>query len=900
MAIQYIIGVSLLYLLLIVATAILSQKNTTWRKVFSNNGIIYALSLTVYCTAWTFYGSIGRASTNGLGYLGVYLGPTLVAPLFFLVLKKMIRISKYLRITSIADFISSRYGKNITLGVLVSVFCLMIVIPYISIQLKAFDFSFSILHEGSFQAMESSPIHFYEDHSLIFVTICAIIAVIFGANKLDPSEKHPEIVSVVAVESIIKLLAFLTGGIVVTFIIFNGIGDIFSQAYDRFDMSQFTQLDGEGLDYQTWMWVLVLSAFAFLLLPRQFHMSVVENESVAHLKEATWITPLYLCLITLFVLPIAFAGKLLFDPSIEGDTYLLSIPLSEGMPIIATIVYIGGLAAISGMMIISMVSLSIMISNNIFLPLLLKFEKQYTYFLADMNTRLLQLRRVSIIIVMLLSFAFYKGFTINYSLVSVGLISFAGIAQLAPMVFLGLYWKQASAKGAIAGFLVGIILWAYTLPFANLAELGVFSNEILEKGPWGFAFLNPHSLMGIEGMSNIAHGSFWSLGANTLVMLLISLYTNRSTLEIAQSDIFINPEKYYKAEIPQSATIIREADSGAMINILNQILGAGKTTEVIDQYLTENKLRQIPKYADSNFIQYIENHLSGSIGTASANIVLNYFVKQQPVEADSLIKLLDQTYQVYQYSQEIEGKSKELEETTNELSNANKRLQELDQLKNEFISNVTHELRTPLTSIRSIAGILQNYEVTNEEKKTFYSLIEKESKRVTDLVNQVLDLRKLEFDKNIRLQSINLSSILDEVALGMQESMGHRTFTYPENSPSFKGDPSIMKQVIINLVSNAIKFTANDGSIRIRIVEELDVVILEIEDNGIGISSKDQPLIFERFYQVKSDDHHKTQGSGLGLAITKSLIEKLGGVIQLESQLGKGSIFTITLPKRLE
>ena len=900
MAIQYIIGVSLLYLLLIVATAILSQKNTAWRKVFSNNGIIYALSLTVYCTAWTFYGSIGRASTNGLGYLGVYLGPTLVAPLFFLVLKKMIRISKYLRITSIADFISSRYGKNISLGVLVSVFCLMIVIPYISIQLKAFDFSFSILHEGSFQALASPSTHFYEDHSLIFVFICAIIAIFFGANKLDPSEKHPEIVSVVAVESIIKLMAFLTGGIVVTFVIFNGIGDIFSQAYERFDMSQFTQLDGKGLDYQTWLWVMVLSAFAFLLLPRQFHMSVVENESVAHLKEATWITPLYLCLITLFVLPIAFAGKLLFDPSIEGDTYLLSIPLSEGMPIIAIIVYIGGLAAISGMMIISMVSLSIMISNNIFLPLLLKFEKQYTYFLADLNTRLLQLRRLSIIIVMLLSFGFYKGFTINYSLVSVGLISFAGIAQLAPMVFLGLYWKQANSKGAIAGFIVGIFLWAYTLPFANLAELGVFSNEILESGPWGLAFLNPHSLMGIEGMSNIAHGSFWSLGANTLVMLLVSLYTNRSTLEIAQSDIFINPEKYYKAEVPQSATIIREADSEAMITILNQILGEEKTKEVIHQYLDEHKLSNIPKYADSNFIQYIENHLSGSIGTASANIVLNYFVKQQPVEADSLIKLLDQTYQVYQYSQEIEGKSKELEETTNELSNANKRLQELDQLKNEFISNVTHELRTPLTSIRSIAGILSNYEVTEQEKKTFYTLIEKESKRVSDLVNQVLDLRKLEFDKSIDLQSINLSSIIQEVALAMQESMGNRTFTYPENSPSFRCDLSIMKQVIINLVSNAIKFTANDGKIDIRIDEKADLILLEIEDNGIGISPKDKNLVFERFYQVKSDDHHKTQGSGLGLAITKSLIHKLGGAINLESQLGIGSTFSIMLPKRLE
>ena len=453
MSIIVLVTISRAYLSIIFIGAYASERYEKLRVYLSNSSLVYALSLGVYCTAWTFYGSIGRAATTGLGFLGVYLGPTLITPLWLFVLKKIVRISKHLRITSIADFISSRYGKSTTLGVLVSILCLLIVIPYISIQLKALEFSFNFLHYGTTVPQEnwtSKP--FYQDPSMLFVLIFAGFAIFFGTRKLDPSEKHSGLVSVVALESIIKLVCFLVGAITIVYVVFGGIEDIFTQFHEKYDITALAILTDNGMDYQSWFWVLILSAFAFILLPRQFHMAVVENNSVRHLKKATWVTPLYLFLISILVIPVAFAGRIFLSDTVEVDTYFLNIPIEKGFWIVAVVVFIGGLAAISGMIITSMISLSIMISNNIFLPILLMVKKQFDYFLGDLNIRLLQLRRVLIIFVMVLSFGFYKGFSINYSLVSVGLMSFAGIAQLAPLVLLGLYWKAQQQKQLLRDF----------------------------------------------------------------------------------------------------------------------------------------------------------------------------------------------------------------------------------------------------------------------------------------------------------------------------------------------------------------------------------------------------------------------------------------------------------------
>jgi len=893
MSLEFIIAISVIYLVLIFGAAFVAGRNQWWRKRLSDSSLVYALSLGVYCTAWTFYGSVGRAAHTGLGYLGVYLGPTLIAPLWIFFLKKIIRISKHLRITSVADFVSSRYGKSTALGVLVSILCIAIVVPYISIQLKALEFSFKLLQDTT-PTLLSVP--FYKDPLILFGCIFTVFAIYFGTRKLDPSEKHPGVVSVVALESLIKLVAFLIGALVIVYSIFNGFEDIFRQAAQQINLQKLAILTEEVVDYQTWFWVMILSAFAFIFLPRQFHMAVVENNSVRHLKKAVWITPLYLFLISVLVIPVALAGRVLFDSTVEADTYLLSIPMKEGYFIVASIVFIGGLAAISGMIMTSVISLSIMISNNIFLPLLLRINKQYEYFLEDLNTRLLQLRRLLIIMVMLLSYGFYKGFSINYSIVSVGLISFAGIAQLAPAILLGLYWKSVTAKGAIAGFLAGVIIWAYTLPFANMAELDIVSQSILEYGPAGISWLRPTHLFGIEGMRFIAHGAFWSLTINAIITVGISLVTVRSPLEIAQSDIFLNPEKYYKDQTAPSSAFVREAKLSDLKKTLSAILGKGRFDQLLNDYFKKHKVPEDIKHADSNLINYIESHLSGSIGTASANIVLNNLVKQKPVDTEELIKLLDQTYQVHQYSQRLEKQRTALNNTTADLKKANEQLMQLDEMKNQFISNVTHELRTPITSIRSLADILKNYEVTAEEKVKFLTIISEESERVSELVNQVLDLRKVEVKQELTLSKFHVKELIDDVVAALTDMIGERKISVlAKGNWEVKTDKSKLKQILVNLISNAIKFTDEiNGKIAIGIERKGQMIHISIRDNGLGIEAADLAHIFDRFYQVKRDIATKTKGSGLGLSISRSLAEMLGGGIEVKSTIGEGSEFRVS------
>lgn len=892
MSLSIAIIVSLSYLTVLFGAAYYTEKSTVWSKRLSDNSLVYALSLGVYCTAWTFYGSIGRAATSGLGFLGVYLGPTLLAPIWIMFLKKIIRISNYLRITSIADFASSRYGKSTMLGVLVSILNIMIVIPYISIQLKALDFSFKIL-VGSEAAKKIAVLPFYADPTMMLVFVFGIFSIYFGTRKLDPSEKHPGLVSVVAFESIIKLMAFIIGAIAICYYIFDGVEDIYIQVSEQFDIQTYAYLNEQTTDYQSWFWIMILSAIAFILLPRQFHMAVVENNSVRHLKKASWLSPLYLFLITLFVFPIAFAGKIMLQNTVEPDTYLLNLPMTAGMHTIALIVFIGGLAAISGMIVISMISLSIMISNNIFLPILLRMGKEDTYFSKDLNSRLLQLRRLLILAVIIASYGFYKGFSTNYSIVSVGLISFAGIAQIAPMVFLGMYWKYANRKGAIAGFVVGVLIWGYTLPFANLLELGIIQNDVLQAGPFGISALRPTALLGLEGMQSIAHGAFWSLLFNIGIFVIVSMNTKRSPEEISQSDIFINPEKYYKSDHPFIGIVKRKAKVADLKKVLFSIIGKKKTEKLLGSVLFGHQ-----EEVDEEVIDLVETTLAGSIGSASANIVLKYLVKEQEIDRKELIQLLDQTYQTYEYSKTLEAKKNELNETTQKLQAANIQLQELDKLKNEFISNVTHELRTPITSIRSLSDILQNYEVSDAEKQKFLGIINEESERISALINQVLDLRKVEANPQIERSTFIIRELIENVVLSFEKIKDNRSIRIiGSDDQELHTDKNKLKQVLVNLISNSIKFTDPDkGNIDINVSYHQDQVTISIKDNGIGIAKENLDLVFERFYQVKEDSENKKKGSGLGLSISKSIIENLDGKMWIESEKDVGSIFYISLP----
>jgi len=887
MSATLLIFISVAYLVLLFGFAFIFRKYDS----FSNSKYAYALSICVYCTAWTFYGSIGRSAETGLGYLGVYIGPTIIAPLMFLVLTKTIKISKYLRISSLADFISARYGKDTIIGALVTILSILIVIPYISIQLKALDLSFGLLTKNYEGLSNFGKGKIIEDPSLYFGIICALFSAVFGTVKAAPTDRHPGLITVVAVESIFKLVAFLIGAFVIIFYLNDGLGAIFNDYKSLNINTELLDLKQLMQNGNQWFWVSFISAFAFLLLPRQFHMSVIENKKVEHVKFASWFVPLYFFAISIFVVPIALKGIFQFGNTIVPDTYFTMLLLGENLYLTALIVFIGGIAASTGMVISSLISLSIMMSNHILLPSLLKIKGLNFIQLED---QIVQFRRLLIFVILLLSFTFYKYYAVNYSLVSIGLICFVGICQLIPSYLLGLYWKQANSKGAKAGLVTGIVLWAYTLPVANLCEIGILDSSLLAEGPFGIAFLKPQSLLGIESMDPISLSSFISLTANLAVTCIVSLKTKRKPLEIAQSDIYLHPDKYVNSN--KVTVLSSHANFEELKSVLNEILGKPKVKQLLNTYLKANKMEAFKEYADTALIQYIENYLAGSLGSAGTRLILDNITAPTRAQPKLLFNVLDQTNQLYEYSKELEENQEELKIKTDQLFAANNKLIELDQLKNEFISNITHELRTPLTSIQSLADSLNRYKLNKTEEAQVITIIKKESERISNLVNQVLDLRKLESKDDVKLERFNLNELLKEVIESLKLRLDNRTLKITGDEVELYSDPNKIKQVILNILTNAIKFTDSTvGCIEVNIKKLHNKVKFEITDNGLGIPAQDLLYIFDRFYQASNVSKTNKEGTGLGLSISKHLVEILEGSINVKSIENEETKFTIMI-----
>ncbi|MEM6319228.1 MAG: ATP-binding protein [Bacteroidota bacterium] len=897
--------ISFLYLLTLFLVAHYAERQSINGRSIINNPYVYTLSLGVYCTAWTYFGSVGRASTTGLGFLPIYLGPTLVAPFFVLVLRKMILISKSQRITSVADFISSRYGKSTSLGILATLVAIIGVIPYISIQLKAIGIAYDILIvDDDFWVDWADQSSFYCDKVLLITIVLAIFATLYGSRKLDPNERHEGLVASVAFESIIKLVAFLAVGIYVTWSIYDGIEDVFTLSTQNERLRQLFDLEMAGINGTSWTWLILLSMSAILFLPRQFHMAVVENTNQKFVQQAAWLFPFYLFLICIFVIPIAFGGILHFPSGeVEADSFVLSLPMAHGQSTLAIIVFIGGLSAATSMVIVSVIALSIMISNNLILPFLLKSSVVKDNFIADVSKRLLGIRRVSMVIVLLLAYGYLKSIAINYTLVSIGLISFAAIAQFAPIILGGLYWKRGTRKGAIAALGIGFTIWFFTLPFPTLIESGLLSKTILSEGLFGIHALKPYALFGLEGFDQISHAAFWSLFFNTFTYVLISLNTVPSQIEITQADLFVDIYKYGNT-IGDYDVVKRAAKTKDIKKLLNRFLGESRANVLINKYEQKHHLDlSTAQTATADLVNYTEKHLSGALGAASAKVVISSIVKEDPISLEEMFKVLDQTQEVMEYSKALEKKSNELEATTIQLKAANEQLKELDQLKDNFIATVTHELRTPITSMKAFSKILlDNPALDKAQQQEFLSIIVSESDRIGRLINQVLDLRKLDaVNLDDQKSPLDLSELIGVAcqSLGQMAADKEVELIFPkEKVPIYIfGNRDKIIQVWINLVGNALKFVPpQSGCIRVSIEVDKSFAVIRVQDNGIGIAPKDQATIFDRFTQVNNPNLGKPQGSGLGLFITKKIVEQHQGTIEVESEPGIGAAFIVRLP----
>jgi signal transduction histidine kinase len=643
--------------------------------------------------------------------------------------------------------------------------------------------------------------------------------------------------------------------------------------------------------------------FAILFLPRQFHIAVVENTNPNFVKKAAWVFPLYLLLINLFVLPIAVGGMLKLGPSANPDMFVLSLPLSEGHHVLAFFVALGGFSASTGMVIVAVTALSIMISNNIVMPLLLRSATIQDNNISNLFQRLLGIRRVSVVMVLILSYGYFKFVSSKYTLVSIGLISFAGVAQFAPVVLGGIFWKRGTRIGAIAGLMSGFLVWAYCLPLPTLAEGGLISSEFIERGLWGISALKPYALFGLEDPNHVSHGAFWSLLINTLVYVGVSLNSKQNALEIRQADLFVDFYKYRDGSNTYEV-VKRQAKVSDIQTLLTRFLGQRKSQAILKVYERRynTDLSKI-HIANEDLIKIAETYLAGAIGAASTKILLHSIVKEDPISLEEMFNILEQTQEIMQYSRRLEQKSKELEATTQQLQAVNEQLKELDQLKADFINTVTHELRTPITSIKALAKIVfDNPELPQEEQARYLSIIVNESERISRLVSQVLDLEKIQSLKDQwEMEPMNLKGLVEEAYSNFKPLMDEHQITHKctiePGTYQVYGARDRLMQALVNLIGNSIKFcNQENGQVSLLLKIKNQEAIIQVADNGVGISKENQSLIFEKFAQVTDSQMGKPKGSGLGLSITSEIMERHNGTVSLESKLGHGATFSMHIP----
>jgi Na+/proline symporter/signal transduction histidine kinase len=892
------------------AIAYYGDKRANEGRSIISNPYVYALSLAVYCTAWTFYGSVGRAVSSGIGFLPIYIGPTLMASLWWFVLRKIVRITKVNRITTIADFIASRYGKSTVLGGMVTLIAIAGIIPYISLQLKAISTSFTVLrhYPAIIMPAQIARTSVFADTAFYVAWLLALFAIIFGIRHLDATEHHEGLVAAIAFESLIKLLAFLVVGIVITFGVYNGFTDIISRSAKVPEIARLFTLSGSGVQYSSWAWLTFLSMMAIMFLPRQFQMAVVENVDERHISKAIWLFPLYLLLINIFVLPIALAGLLHFPGgAVDPDTFVLTIPMAEGQSLTALIVFIGGLSASTSMVIVATVALSTMVSNDLVMPVLLRWSSLRLDELPDLSRLLLWIRRSAVIVIVLFGYLYFRLTGATFALVSIGLMSFAAVAQFAPAILGGIYWKDGNRLGALIGLGAGFATWAYTLPLPSLVDSGLFSQSFIEHGPFGIELLRPYQLLGLTGLDPVTHGLFWSLLVNVFAYVAVSLLTPQSVIERSQASLFV--DIYRRTGGDEGGPLWRgTASVPDLRSLLGRFLGPRRADEVLGEYAARRNLDWTAvSFADAELVEFVEKLLAGAIGAASARVMMASVVQEEPLSIEEIMTMFDETYRVIAYSHQLEQKSLALEQATAELRAANERLKELDKLKDEFVSTVTHELRTPLTSIRAFSEILHdNPELDAPRRRQFLGIILQESERLTRLINQVLDLSKIEsgnFEWN--LSEFDLGEVIRESLVATEQLCREKQIqlhvSLPEEAPPVVADKDRIVQVLLNLLSNAMKFCEPGvGQIWVRMTADEDRIQVDVSDNGPGLTPEEQQIVFDKFRQGGNTLTGKPQGTGLGLPISRQIVCHFGGDLWVESTPGEGATFSFTLPLNKE
>lgn len=890
----FIIGIIIIYLALLFFIAFIAEKHAKSKWV--NNSVVYTLSLAVFCTAWTYYGSVGIAANSGIDFLPIYLGPVIAAPLWIVILRKIIRISKQHKISSIADFISLRYGNNRFLGALVTVLCLLGIVPYISLQLKAVSETFQILSlENNYVATS-----IFDDSTFYIAVLLAVFAAFFGTQTTDASEKHKGIVVSVAFESVLKLVFFLVIGVYVTYFLFDGTSDIFDKMSQTENFKSLYSFNGFENGF-SWLYTILLSFMAIFLLPRQFQISVVENVREKHLKQAIWMFPLYLLLFNVFVIYIAWAGNLSIGNPDVAEYYALLLPLQNGNNFLALLVFLGGFSAVISMVVVSTLALSTMVSNNLIIPY--GFLDKFLLNHPERNARYIKnIRRISIFFIIILAYVFYVNLSFYSSLYSIGLIAFVIISQLAPSFFIGLFWNRGSSKAAIIGILAGLAVSFYTLiiPFSIEAVAG--SSFFVNEGLFGLSYLKPHAFLGVDYLSVPAHAFFWSMLVNVFCYLVLSLTSKGNYRERNYAEMFVDSRNYSKLQ--DNALVWKgEAYVTDIKNVLQKFLGDERTERALRLFFTKYDLPQDTQMADARLINFSEKLLTGSIGSASAKILIASVVKEEEVSLVEVLKILEESKETIANNKLLKDKSTELLLISNQLKFANQELVQKDQQKDEFLDTVAHELKTPITGIRAATEVLldDDDDMPKELRQRFLENMLNDSDRLSRLIHNILDFEKLSTGRSdLNLGRHNIRETIEKALDSLTQLAANKNIKLWSTNKSdyyLKYDEDRILQVLTNLISNALKFTEpGKGNIYVQYKYDNGYLEVQVSDNGKGIPTEDLPYVFDKFYQSKNQNIKKPQGSGLGLAISKQIIDNHGGKIWIENNAKSGATFSFTLP----
>ena len=885
-SVNQLVGVSLVYVAFLFAIAFFAERASVRGKgSWLRSPLVYTLSLSIYCTAWTFYGAVGYAARSGMEFVTIYLGPSLVMIGWWWVLRKLVRIGRAQRATSVADLISARYGKSNLLAIVVTVMAVVGVTPYIALQLQSVTLSLSI-----FAGPEQSDSLSQPTAAFWVAFGLALFTVLFGTRNLNANERHDGVVIAVAVEAVVKLVALLAVGIFVVWGIAGGIAPMM----ERIDASPIGEW---SMDRSRWAALTALSAAAFLALPRMFQVMVVENEDERHLQIASWAFPLYLMLMSLFVVPIAVVGLDIMPAGSNPDLFVLTVPLAEGQGGLATLSFLGGFSSATSMVIVATLALSTMVSNHVVMPVWLSTQAAGAQVSGDVRNVVILARRASILMIIFFGYIYYRLSGGGAALAAIGLISFVGVAQFLPAMLGGIFWRGATRWGALAGLVVGFSVWIFTSLLPSFGPDAVLSAATFESGLAGIGWLRPQALFGIEGIDPTVHAVVWSLTLNVAAFIAGSLITFPTPLERLQGAQFVNVFDHSTQARGWDAALATSED---LMIMAQRILGPEDALALFRAEAQRQGLTGHLPEPTQGFLQTLERELAGSVGSATSHAMISQLVGGATVSVQDLMAVADESAQILEYSNRLEAKSAELSRTARQLREANEKLTALSVQKDAFLGQISHELRTPMTSIRSFSEILRDTEGLDQADKTKYaSIIHGETIRLTRLLDDLLDLSVLENGQvNLNLETGTLKDVIAQAVLS---AGGDRSNTLSITQSEASADVPLvtdldrLRQVFINLITNAQKYCdAPEPALSVDVVEQAGRHQVVFFDNGTPIPVEARALIFEKFSRINDKDG---SGAGLGLAICREIMSRLGGDITYEPR-PDGNAFVVHLPGR--